>query len=79
MKQEMVNKIYEKCKTKKDGLYSVAGNKYVCVNNQVVAYADDYGNISQCVCGFSVSSGRVEDHKIGDALRSLMKQAKANK
>jgi len=78
MKQSMLNKIIEKAKTKKDGVYSVGGNKYVCINHQVVAYADDYGNISQRVCGFSVSSGRVERYKIGETLRSLMRQAKAN-
>lgn len=73
------NKMREKAKTKKDGVYTCKGNFYMVYKNQLAAYCDYFGNVSECLYGFNVTKGKAKDRFEGrDLLKSYLKQYKLN-
>jgi len=78
MKQEVLNKMREKALVKKDGVYSLENCKYLVYKKSVAAYADYFGNVRECVCGLSVSKGKVERYEVEKILRGYLKQLKNN-
>jgi len=62
MKIEDHNKIIEKAKTRKDGIYVFKGYDYVVKNNNFVGYSDHFGNIFQIQYSFHVTIGKIESY-----------------
>lgn len=57
------NKLIDRSKNKKDGVYKYYDFYYVVKNNHFVAYADDSGECFQCFGAFVISFGRVKSYE----------------
>ena len=77
MKQDILNEMIERAKTKKDGIYQYKSNYYGIYNNSIFAYSNYLGEICERSFGFSVARGKVERYKIKEILRGYLKQLKA--
>lgn len=56
------NILIEKSKSRKDGVYSYKDNLYVVRNNNLIAFADYFGECYQCAGAFNIKIGRVARH-----------------
>jgi|GEM_PF-2943066 len=75
MKQDILNEIIERAKTKKDGIYSFKGFKYAVKDNRFVLFADYFGNLYQRAGNFNASIGKVEKrYNIIKELKRLLKE-----
>ena len=72
IKTDFIMKVQNKAKTKKDGIYSYMGDKYIVRNNQVM-FVTDFNSVYQ-LCGIFVSkvwSG--ESHQMKEVLKQIAK------
>lgn len=75
MKQELLNTMREKAKTKKDGVYSTKKHFYLVFKNQVAGYCDYFGNFYEIAYGFSITKGKAEGRYKGrEILKSYLKK-----
>jgi hypothetical protein len=65
--------IIEKCKNKKDGVYTARGIFYACKDNKLVLISER-DKISQISFGFLVSLGKVKEYQGKEELKRLLKQ-----
>jgi len=73
MKIEEHNKLIEKAKTKKDGVYSFGQYLYVVKGNKFIAYSDYSGNLSTIHGVFHMQGGKVERYDRKSALVKYLK------
>ena len=64
------NKLHEKAKSKKDGVYSSSPYIYCVKNGGLIAYADYFGNVYRCYGMFDSQIGKCE----GYDRRKVLKQ-----
>lgn len=62
MKIDERNALIERASTKKDGVYSYKGYLYVVKNNNMVAFADHFGDCYSCQGVFNVKIGHCEKY-----------------
>ena len=76
MKQEYLNQMIERAKTKKNGVYSYKTYYfYLVIDGQVSAWSDLLGEIHERSYGFNVSKGKAKDRfEARDILKSYLKQ-----
>ena len=67
--------IFEKAKTRKDGVYSHGEYLYSVVNNRPTAYADYHGNLSLFYGAFHVSQGKCDRHDRRKTLLKFIKES----
>jgi hypothetical protein len=65
--------IKEKCKNKKDGVYTARGIFYACKDSRLVLISER-DNISQISFGFLVSLGKTKEYQGKEELKRLLKQ-----
>lgn len=70
---EIHNKLIEKAKIRKDGVYSYSGFLYVVKKNNFIAYSDYFGNISTVHGVFHHSIGKVESYNRRKKLLEILK------
>ena len=71
MKQELLEKIVERSKSRKDGIYVFDCVKYVVSNGQLM-FLIDFNKVFQYAYGFLVDIGTVERFKGRAKLKELM-------
>ena len=74
IKQDDLNKIKEKAKTRTNGIYSANGFYYVVKDNKVLYLGQKAtGEIAQIVYGFISPIGEVKSYNVKEKLRELLK------
>ena len=73
MSNDDFNYIKEKCKNKKDGIYTARGIFYACKDNRLVLISER-DNISQVSFGFLVLLGKAKERQGKEELKRLLKQ-----
>lgn len=74
MKVNIANEIIEKAKSKKDGVYSYKGSKYIVVGGKFKAYCS-YKEVFEKAGGFFVKIGTIDEiYNRDKELKRLLKQ-----
>ena len=67
------NKLIEKAKTRKDGVYSHSPYLYVVKDHKFIAYSDFHGNVFRALYGFTTQIGKVDRHDRRNKLLEFLK------
>lgn len=70
---ENFNKLVNKSKNKKDGVYLMKPYTYVVKDGNFIAYSDYSGNCYRCLYGFTTFIGKVERYDIRRKLNDFLK------
>lgn len=77
MKIQTIYEIDEKAKTKKDGIYSYKGFKYIVVNSRFKAYCD-FKTVYEIFAGLTVKIGEIDEiYNVTKELNKLLKKYKS--
>jgi len=72
MKQELLDKIIERSRTRKDGIYTLDCIKYSVRNGHLMFFID-FNEVFQFSQGFIVSLGKIDCYKGRSKLKELMR------
>ena len=68
-----INILNEKAKTRKDGVYSFRGNKWLTKNNMFIAFADYFGNCYLRQGAFNLCIGTCKRYERVDKLKKILR------